>query len=189
VALPVPEWEPEFRARCIQRASLRMTSGAARNAIAGAPSAASGASNGYTKTGFLYTTPPELFDELVRRIGALPSTLASFAGLSQMGGAIARRSQSATAFWHRPALYDLLLGGIWTDRSQDQSNIKAIREVWAGIEKFTEGYYVNTEPGADDKRVRATYGGNYARLVQIKDKYDPANLFRLNANIKPTAKT
>jgi hypothetical protein len=39
VALPVPEWEPEFRARCIQRASLRMTSGAARNAIAGAPSA------------------------------------------------------------------------------------------------------------------------------------------------------
>jgi FAD/FMN-containing dehydrogenase len=163
--------------------------GAEGAANAAVPNSAPEASNSYTKTGFLYTTPPEVFDELLRRFKALPSALSSYAGLSHMGGAVARKSQSATAFWNRPALYDLLLGGNWTDRSQDQANIRAIREAWAGIEKFTEGYYVNTEPGADDKRVRGTYGGNYARLVQLKDKYDPANLFRLNANIKPTAKT
>jgi hypothetical protein len=45
---------------------------------------------------------------------------------------------------------------------------------------------VNTEPGADDQRLRATYGDNYPRLVQLKNQVDPANLFALNANIKPT---
>ncbi len=165
--------------------AARGAEGAANAAVPGEP----GSSNGYTKTGFLYTTPPELFDELVRRFAALPSELASLAAFSQMGGAVARKSRSATAFWNRPALYDLLLNGNWSDRSQDQAYIRSIREVWAGIEKFTEGYYVNTEPGADDKRVRATYGDNYARLVQLKNTYDPGNLFRLNANIKPTAKS
>ena len=52
---------------------------------------------------------------------------------------------------------------------------------------YTEGYYVNTEPGADDKRLRATYGDNYPRLVQLKNKVDPGNLFSLNANIRPSA--
>jgi len=66
---------------------------------------------------------------------------------------------------------------------------RASQSFFEFIEKFTEGYYVNTEPGADDKRVRATYGDNYARLVQLKNTYDPGNLFRLNANIKPTAKS
>ncbi len=84
--------------------------GAEGAANAAVPNSAPGASNSYTKTGFLYTTPPELFDELVRRFAALPSALSSYAGLSHMGGAVARKSQSATAYWNRPALYDLLLG-------------------------------------------------------------------------------
>jgi hypothetical protein len=45
---------------------------------------------------------------------------------------------------------------------------------------------VNAEPNADAQRLRATYGDGFPRLVQLKNKYDPNNLFRLNANIKPT---
>ena len=104
-------------------------------------------------------------------------------GFSQLGGAIARVKQDATAFWNRRAKYDFIADVSWTDYSQDAEAAKAARAMWAGIEPFTRGHYVNTVPGASQTRVRATYGDNYPRLVQLKDKYDPANLFRVNQNI------
>ncbi len=63
-----------------------------------------------------------------------------------------------------------------------------MRDLWKPFDPFTKGYYVNTEPSEDEKRLRGTYGDNYPRLVELKNKYDPSNLFHLNANIKPTAK-
>jgi hypothetical protein len=105
--------------------------------------------------------------------------------LAQVGGAVGRVAPDATAYWGRSATHDLLIDSDWTDSAQDQDNMRAARTVWGAVERFTEGFYVNTEPGADDKRVRGTYGGNYGRLQQLKTKYDPANLFRLNANIRP----
>jgi FAD/FMN-containing dehydrogenase len=104
-----------------------------------------------------------------------------------MGGGVARVAPEATAFWTRKATHDLLIGGSWADRSRDDAYIKQLRDVWSRVEKYTEGFYVNTEPGADDRRVRATYGGNYGRLQQLKNQYDPGNLFRMNANIRPSA--
>jgi FAD/FMN-containing dehydrogenase len=150
------------------------------------PSATRGAPL-YTKTGFLHNSSTEFNDEMVRRFEALPAELDAVVLVAQMGGAVSRVSQDATAFWTRQATHDLMLGGSWADRSKDAAYIKQLREVWSGVERFTEGFYVNTEPGADDTRVRATYGGNYARLQKIKTHYDPGNLFRMNANIKPTA--
>jgi hypothetical protein len=94
--------------------------------------------------------------------------------------------QDATAFWNRHAKYDFTAEVSWTDYSQDAEAAKAARDMWAGVESYTRGHYVNTVPGAGEKRVRATYGGYYPHLVALKDKYDPQNLFRLNANIKPT---
>jgi FAD/FMN-containing dehydrogenase len=149
-----------------------------------APSATGGAPS-YTKTGFLRSSSTELFSELVKRFGALPDSLNAVTLWGQLGGAVARVPKEATAFWSRHAEHDLLIGGSWSDRTQDEPYIKALRGVWSGVEKFTEGFYVNTEPGADDARIRVTYGGNYARLRQLKSQYDPQNLFRLNANIKP----
>jgi FAD/FMN-containing dehydrogenase len=72
-------------------------------------------------------------------------------------------------------------------RSHNEQNFTTAREFWDGIEPFTRGYYVNADSHNGDQRLRAMYGENYPRLAQLKDKYDPMNLFRLNANIKPTA--
>jgi FAD/FMN-containing dehydrogenase len=141
----------------------------------------------YVKSGFLHSVPATTVDELVRQFEALPPTLDISAGMSQLGGAISRVAPGDTAYWNRLASFDLLLDGSWAGRDQDERNIKLIRDLWAGLEQYTRGYYVNTVPDADDQRLRATYGDNYPRLVQLKNQYDPGNLFRLNANIKPTA--
>lgn len=149
------------------------------------PSATKGAPL-YTKTGFLHDPSTAFNDEMVRRFESLPNELDTVVLVAQMGGAVSRVTPDATAFWTRQATHDLMLGGSWADRTKDDAYIKQLREVWSGVEKFTEGFYVNTEPGADDKRVRATYGGNYARLQKVKTQYDPGNLFRMNANIRPS---
>ncbi len=73
----------------------------------------------------------------------------------------------------------------WTDPAKDEEGGKAARDIWSGVEPFTRGHYVNGAPEASEKRVRTTYGDNYPRLVKLKEKYDPINLFRLNSNIKP----
>ena len=140
----------------------------------------------YVETGFLRSTPTALFDVIVRRFETLPSSFDASAGMSHMAGAVARVRPDATAYWNRSATYDFLSQVSWTERSRDAEGAKVSRDMWEVVKPFTEGYYVNTSPGADNSRVRATYGDNYQRLVAIKDKYDPGNLFRMNANIRPS---
>jgi FAD/FMN-containing dehydrogenase len=140
----------------------------------------------YTKMGFLRGSSTQFFDELVRQFAALPESIEAVCLCGQVGGAVSRVAPDATAYWNRMADYDLLIMGSWMNRSQDQDHIKALRGFWSGVERFTQGFYVNSEPGADDARIRATYGDNYPRLRLLKRKYDPGNLLRLNANIKPS---
>jgi hypothetical protein len=104
------------------------------------------------------------------------------------GGAVNRIARDATAFWHRSALYSVLLQTSSESPADDAAVITWSRSQWPQLEKFTQGFYANTnlsEMATD--RVRETYGGNYERLLAAKRKYDPANLFRLNANIDPRA--
>lgn len=143
----------------------------------------------YAKSGFFRSVSPRLFDELVRRFEALPVDLDVSAGMDQMAGAMARVPPDATAFWNRHAQYDFLINGNWADHTRSEQHIADIHALWDAIAPFTEGYYVNTEPGADEKRLRATYGDNYPRLVQLKNRVDPRNLFSLNANIRPTLRS
>ena len=141
--------------------------------------------NVYVKSGFLRDFSDKVIDTSIQHFQDAPAWLDEI-GFGQLGGAMARVKPDATAYWNRTAKYDVLIDGAWPDRSQDRQNVEAGRAFWAVLEPFTQGYYVNTEPSADEKRLRATYGDNYPRLVQLKNKYDPKNLFRLNANIKPT---
>ena len=139
----------------------------------------------YVRSGFAQTIPDKFIDEWIRAFADGPPWLDEI-GLGPIGGQVARVKADATAYWNRAAQYEFIVIGAWIDHSQDERNIAAMRDLWKVFEPFTQGYYVNTEPSAAESRLKATYGDNYARLVQLKDRYDPRNLFRLNANIRPT---
>jgi len=141
----------------------------------------------YVKSGFLNKIPDTLITELIHAADNAPEWFNGI-GLGTLAGATARIKPDATAYWNREAQWDLIVFAVWADHSQDQRNAAVMRDLWKPFDPFTKGYYVNTEPSEDEKRLRGTYGDNYPRLVALKNKYDPSNLFRLNANIRPTAR-
>jgi len=103
------------------------------------------------------------------------------------GGAIARVRPQDTAFFNRKASYNVGVFEAWKMPAEDAANKSDwVRRTWAQIEPLTHGQYVNLAATDDrEARVHAAYGDNYPRLAALKKRYDPANLFRLNANIKP----
>ena len=107
--------------------------------------------------------------------------------LQGMGGAAHRVKPNATAFFHREALWDLNLITSWDDLSKSEPYVAGMRAVWTQIEPLTRGFYVNSRYEDDVKAFRENYADNYPRLVKLKNQYDPLNLFRLNANVVPTA--
>ena len=101
-------------------------------------------------------------------------------------GAVADLPQTATAFSHRNVIANMMLASAWKDAAQDGPAKKAIHATWDKLEPFTDGYYVNlNDTDAKDKRTDSNYGSNFTRLAALKKQFDPLNLFRLNANIKP----
>ena len=76
----------------------------------------------------------------------------------------------------------------WSESSEAARNIAWTRECWDAMRPFmAPGAYVNYLEEEADPHARAAYGANYDRLVQVKRKYDPDNLFRINHNIRPAA--
>ena len=139
----------------------------------------------YLKSGFVRTITPQLIDTLVDYLDSAPwpRGVASFI---QHGGAIARVKPDATAYWHREVSHSVLLVGAWDAAEDAERSMQWTRTGWASLEPLTEGFYVNLmAPDDSERRILRTYGANYARLVALKKKYDPTNLFKLNANVKP----
>jgi hypothetical protein len=101
------------------------------------------------------------------------------------GGAIGRVAPDATAFPHRRSTHNMLAAVVWNLDSDRKPHVDWLKGYWSTLEKFTDGWYTN-ESGDESQQVRdANYQGNLPRLRVIKKKYDPANLFRLNANVQP----
>jgi len=122
----------------------------------------------------------------VSNFARIPSPLSVIA-FQQFGGKVSRIGKSKTAFCHRDAQYDHLFVSIWNDPSESETQMKCAREWWEAMKPFSlGGEYINNLGEEGEDRVRASYGVNYDRLVALKNKYDPTNFFRLNANIKPT---
>jgi hypothetical protein len=138
----------------------------------------------YWKAQFLRDITDRAIDTLLTAYATAPS--GSLLVLQQVGGAIARVPTTETPYVNRDALYDCFPISIWDDPADDDAQIRWARDSWDAMRPFsTGGVYANNlgEEGAD--RVQAAYGENYRRLAVLKNKYDPANFFRLNQNIRP----
>jgi FAD/FMN-containing dehydrogenase len=128
------------------------------------------------------------FQTIVTTVQPAPAALCAVA-IEHMGGAISRVLPTDTAFSHRHTQHSFLAIGVAADAVDAGAVTAWSRKQWEAARPYLEeGVYVNylaEDEGA--ARVRSAYGENYDRLTAIKAKYDPANLFRPNQNIKPAA--
>jgi len=141
----------------------------------------------YWRGEYLEDLPDEAIDTYVRHA---PELTAAGGPLSQMiifriGQGVAATADDATAFSHRDANYLFHPISMWQDPADDERLIAGSRAFCEAMRPFsTGGVYLNFTP---EDRVRDAYGAEkYTRLVALKDRYDPGNLFRLNQNIKPS---
>ena len=144
----------------------------------------------YWKSNFLTGLSDKAFDTITEYYARRPSPLCHVA-IEELGGAVGRLSHDETAFNHRDTRYNLLIIGMSPDPAESDEITRWARELWRAMQPFSSGgVYVNylgqeADEGAD--RVKAAYGPEkYERLVALKNKYDPTNLFRMNQNIRPT---
>jgi len=121
----------------------------------------------------------------------MPTPLYSI-GCQQLHGAAGRVGVSETAFPHRYDHFTVWVNPATDDPAESEGMVRWGRDAWERIQPFVEraAVYVNALEDSLDEgehRVAEAYGPNYKRLVAVKEKYDPTNFFRLNANIKPPA--
>jgi FAD/FMN-containing dehydrogenase len=149
------------------------------------PDWAPGAHN-YFKSGYLERVDDAAIETLLRGQARVESPHSEI-HLHHFGGAVARVAEGETAFAHRSAPYLLNVLARWSDPVHSQTNIDWARNLYRSMTPFgTGGAYVNFLGEEGDDRVRAAYGRDtYERLVQLKNTYDPSNVFRINQNIPP----
>lgn len=141
----------------------------------------------YWKAQYLDELEDVAFETLLDKFASAPSA-GCLAVMQQVGGAIARVAEGDTPYVNRTASYDCFPIAIWDDPANDETHISWVRDLWDALRPFsTGGVYANNLGEEGDERVHAAFGDNYRRLAEIKRKYDPSNLFRLNQNIKPAA--
>jgi FAD/FMN-containing dehydrogenase len=141
----------------------------------------------YLKSGFVPEVSSGLITAIVDGVEGHPNR-STIMFIQHSGGAIGRVGAGDTAFPHRDAFGNLGLGVDWAFGDDPSEHVAWIKEVWTRIEPHTQGFYVNDgDPDAyENDTVTNNYRTNYRRLVEVKNTYDPTNLFRLNANVEPT---
>jgi FAD/FMN-containing dehydrogenase len=143
----------------------------------------------YWKSSFLDALPEDGIAAIIEQAGNRPSPNSKIF-VEFLGGALSRVPREGAVFDHRDSPFNLLVIGAWQDKDQDETNRTWTRDTWQAMQPFaSEGVYVNylgTESDEGGNRVVSAYGpGKYEKLMNLKRKYDPANLFRMNQNIRP----
>ncbi len=128
-----------------------------------------------------------LIDAVVSAVQNVPSPQCEIF-FGHIAGAAMQVPVSATAYPHRAAQFAMNVHGRWDDPKDDERCIAWARDIFKATEPWSQGgVYVNFLTQDETARVGAAYGENFDRLVQVKTRYDPHNLFRHNQNIKPAA--
>jgi hypothetical protein len=142
----------------------------------------------YWKSNFLSTLDDAAIDTMVERFAAAPSPMSALL-LEHFHGAATRVGATDTAFPHRSVGYNFLAVSEWMDPSTTTANVAWAREAYAAMAPhFSAGRYVNylnADEVGQTSQVSAAFGPNWKRLRDIKERYDPQNVFHLNQNIKP----
>lgn len=142
----------------------------------------------YWKSLYLDGLSDQAIDRLIECARSRPSLL-STVDIWHMGGAISRVSANESAFSGRYSPYLLGVEANWEGQNEDRENIAWTRTCIEEMQPFSDGSEYLNFPGSlekDEETLRRTFGTKYARLVELKNTYDPTNLFRLNVNIQPT---
>jgi hypothetical protein len=140
----------------------------------------------YLKSGFIDAFPEEIAQTLVKGYEPHPER-GTTVFFQHAGGAIGRVPPAATAYPHRRATHNMFALVSWPLTADSTPHVKYIKSYWATLERHTNGYYTNEVADEGQNVIDDNYQGNLPRLQQVKNRYDPKNLFRLNANVKPTA--
>ncbi len=140
----------------------------------------------YWKSNFVRGLDDDLLDAAIAAFAGCPSPLSAIV-FEHFHGAVTRIPVSDTPVPHREPGYNVVIPGVWTDPTQTPANIAWVRSTYAALEpSFVARKWLNYL--ADDEgidAIQAAYGPNYARLAEVKRRYDPDNLFRQNHNIAP----
>ncbi|MGH8194122.1 MAG: BBE domain-containing protein, partial [Woeseiaceae bacterium] len=139
---------------------------------------------GYVKSGFVTEISAAAMDDVLNGFEPVPGCGLAVA-FAHIGGAVGRVPADATAFAHRYAKHDLLAILDWPPAIDASEQVAWLKRYWATLEPHTHGFYTNDVFAKSEQQVRRNYEGNYERLLQLKNQYDPTNLFRLNTNVQP----
>ena len=142
----------------------------------------------YWKGDFVKELPDAAIDAHVAGAAKLPSVLSGM-HLYPVDGAVHRQKKEATAWGYRDAAWSMVIYGVDPDPANAPVLKRWAHDYWEAVHPFNlPGAYANFMMADEgEARVKAAYGDNYDRLASVKKKYDPANLFHINQNIRPAA--
>jgi FAD/FMN-containing dehydrogenase len=123
--------------------------------------------------------------DIIIHFATRPTSPMSIVPINAWGGAFGRVSEDATALGHRDSKFGIYIFAVWPDPSDNDRHVQWAREFHAALRPHMNGAYVN-EIGQEGRIHEAYPPATYARLVEVKNRYDPTNFFRMNQNIKPT---
>ena len=140
----------------------------------------------YTKSNFFRSLSDEAIEAMASFAGSAPSPFTFAPFFEHWHGAAVHVPATNTAFPHRQYSFNLLLWSNWENPAESERNIDWTRHCWETMQPFlVESSYGNYVSDEGDPVARAAYGPNYERLLALKNKYDPTNLFRMNHNVQP----